>query len=429
MTSRRSGLRILRTSLLLLVGALLAPWVAIAWLVRPALRPGWRERMGDIAVPSRGRVWVHGASLGEAQVVSSLVARLEADGVSCFATALSETGRETLANRLGASPHAIPHAYSPIDHPWSVARAFERIAPRALVLVETELWPFLILGALVRGVPVFVVSARLSDPSFPRYRALRFCVSPLLSRFAGVAARSEEDAARFIELGAKPERVRVLGDLKLDPVSRFDRVAADLVRALDGQPVVIGGSTHPGEEAALLDALTACGGRGHSAVLVLAPRHLERTRAVIEEATASGRRVVQRTRLEGASLCPGDVLVLDTTGELAALYATASAAFVGGTLAPIGGHNLLEPLFQGAPVVLGPEIENVRETARIALDCGAAMAVDDARELGDAFGALLADPKDARARGAAGREALTARAGNVERTARWLREHGGEVGA
>jgi len=401
-----------------LLGFLIAPLVALSIALRPALRAGWRERLGGGVQPTPGRVWVHGASLGEAQMVTSLVARLEEAGLPCFASAVTATGRAALSERLGDTPHA----YAPIDHPWCVQRCLERVAPRALVLVETELWPFLILAARARGVPVYVVSGRISERSFPRYRTFRRWVAPLLSRFAGVAARSREDAARFVELGVPEARVAVLGDLKLDPSAAEPGVAAELVRALEGQPVWVAGSTHAGEEAAVLEALAVCERRGASAVLVLAPRHLERVDSVVAEAERRGRRVMRRTRLAGARPSPGDVLVLDTSGELAALYATASIAFVGGTLVPVGGHNLLEPLFQGAPVAMGPHTDRVREAATLAVECGAGIEVADAEELGEVLFRLLFDSKDARARGEAGRRAVASRAGSLARSVRWLRE-------
>lgn len=409
-------MRILRLSSFVIGGLLLAPLVLLVLGLRPALRPGWRERLGRIEPPTSGRVWVHAASLGEAQIGIALIERLEASGVACFATAVSEAGREALGRRLAR----VPHAHAPIDHPFSVARAFDRIQPRALVLVETELWPFLIGTAFVRGVPVYLVSGRISDRSLPRYRRLRGLWRPLLSRLSGVAARTAQDAERFIELGARPERVCVLGDLKRDPQALRGRVAADLVRALDGQPVCVAGSTHDGEEAALLDALSASEARGTSAVLVLAPRRLERVGAVMGLVESRGRRVVRRSRSTNPRLCPGDVLVLDTMGELAALYAVADVAFVGGTLARIGGHNVLEPVVQGAPVIFGPHLENVRENAEWLLESGAAVCVADASALSEAVFTLLHDPKDARARGRAGRDALLARGGAVRATERWL---------
>ncbi len=413
---------ILRTSLYVIVGLLLAPAVALVWFARPALRTDWRERLGGGEPVSPGRVWVHGASLGEAHVATSLLQRLEEGGTPGFASAVTRAGHDVFVKRLPA----VPRSYLPIDHPWLVARTLDRVVPRALVLVETELWPCLITAALTRGVPVFAVSARLSDRSFPRYRAFRFMVAALLSRFAGIAARSQQDADRFIALGARPERVVVFGDLKLDPVAGVDHVAADLVRALEGRRVVIAGSTHEGEEAAMLDAVEACERRGESVVLVIAPRHLDRVDGVECELVARGRRVVRRTRLDPTSLLAGDVLLLDTTGELGALYATASVAFVGGTLVAVGGHNLLEPLFQGAPVLFGPHTENVTDAVALALECGAGRQVAQSSELGNELVSLLLDPKDARARGAAGRDAVAARRGNCVRVAAWLRERLGD---
>ncbi|MBW2294259.1 MAG: 3-deoxy-D-manno-octulosonic acid transferase, partial [Deltaproteobacteria bacterium] len=341
---------------------------------------------------------------------------LERLGLPGFGSCVTARGREILNDLVPGTPAA----YAPIDHPFCVARALERVRPSALVLIETELWPSLIMGAKRRGVPVWVVSGRLSERSFSRYRRWRWLVAPVLRRLEGVAARSQADAARFAALGVPATKICVLGDLKLDPAIAPVRLATDLVRATSSVPVFVAGSTHPLEEQAALDVLTACEGRGCELALVIAPRHSRRLAEVERAIRARGRRLLLRSQLAGHRLANGEVLLLDSSGELPALYAAAQVAFVGGTLAPVGGHNLLEPLFEGCPVVFGPNIENVRDHATLALESGAGVGVDDAPALVSAVVELMANPKDCRARGEAARRFLEDQRGCASRVARFL---------
>ena len=299
----------------------------------------------------------------------------------------------------------LPAVIAPLDHPWCVAAALSRVEPVLLALVETELWPSWIAAAKRRRVPVVVVSGRLSDRSFPRYRRVRRLLTPTLRRLDAVGARSDLDAARFVELGVPEERVCVTGDLKLEPPEGVATLATDLVRALSEVPVIVAGSTHPGEEEPAQIALLACEREGLPAALVVAPRHLQRAAQVERELVAAGRRVRRRSRLEGPPLKSGEVLLLDTLGELSAVYAAASVAFVGGTLAPVGGHNLIEPIFAGCPVVFGPHVHNVRVHAELAETSGAGVRVPDAEGLAAAVVDALRDPESRRTRVARGQEA------------------------
>lgn len=406
----------------LFVGAslLLAPvfglGLLLAMLVWPGLRRGIGERLGGVSVQPPGRVWVHAASLGEARAGASLLLALEELGFSGFASVVTSSGREVLSDLV---PH-VPTSYAPIDHPVCVARALSRVQPCALVLIETELWPCLILEATRRQIPVWVASGRLSERSFSRYRRWRWLVARISRRLEGVAARSQADAERFAELGVPLDRIHVLGDLKLDPPIARARLATDLVRATSSLPIFVAGSTHPLEEEAVLDVLLACERAGCELALVIAPRHAERLAEVERLIRARGRRLHVRSELADRRLCNGDVLLLDTTGELSALYATARVAFVGGTLAPVGGHNLLEPLFEGCPVVFGPHVENVRDQAALALASGGGIGIDDTAALIATVVEWIADPKDCRARGEAARRFLADRRGGADRIARFI---------
>ena len=388
------------------------PVLATGTALRPAWRVGLAERLG--AHPACGGtrpLWLHGASVGEVRAALALADALAARGHALVASCMTATGR-ALARE--ARP-ALTSGFAPLDHPWLVARALGRVDPRGLVFVETELWPSWVRGAHERGVPVLVVSGRISERSFARWQRVGALLRPTLRRLAAVGARSEADAARFVALGTPPERVLVTGDLKLDAAPP-PPLAAAFASVLGRVPLFVAGSTHEGEEDAALEALAVAERAGHAAALVLAPRHPERFARAAEAVAKTGRRLRRRSALGHEPLAAGEVLLVDGLGELAALYAPARLAFVGGTLAPVGGHNLLEPARVGRPAVFGPHLANVRDNAALLASAGAGEEVADAAALGRALCAALADPAGADARGEAGRRALAAHEGATRRS-------------
>jgi 3-deoxy-D-manno-octulosonic-acid transferase len=403
---------VFRHSAAALSAAFAAPVAAGALALRPRWRAGWRERLGAGPVAEHA-LWVHAASVGEVTAAARLVMRLRERGHALQLSTTSATGR-ALCEELHPG---VARRLAPLDHPWCVDAVMRRARPRALVLVETEIWPVWIAACERNGVPVVVVSGRISDRSLPRYRGLGRWASGSFARLTAIGARTEQDRERFVALGAAPERVSVIGDLKLDPPDEPRPLAPDLAKWLGDAPLVIAGSTHAGEEEALLAAQRAWEAAGHPAALVLAPRHPQRAGDVMTMAQRTGRRVVSRSERGAAPLRAGDVGVLDTLGELSAVYARAAVAFVGGTLVPIGGHNVLEPVAAGVPVVYGPDLANVRHAAALLESLGAGESVADAGALGAALVAALADPDAARARGAAGCAALEAHRGASERAA------------
>ncbi|UCE87398.1 MAG: 3-deoxy-D-manno-octulosonic acid transferase, partial [Deltaproteobacteria bacterium] len=350
-----------------LLAVLGAPAVAVGLALRPSWRAGWRERLGSAPRVSPGAIWVHCASVGEALASLRLVDRLAADATPVCVSTMTPTGRGVLR----AKRPSVPCSLAPLDHPWCVAKALSRVAPSALVLIETELWPVWIRAAHARNIPVLVVSARLSDRSFARYRRLRALTAPTLRRLSAVAARTPLDAERFVALGARPEVVSVTGDLKLEPPERVPQLPAELDAILGRTPLLVGGSTHEGEETALLAALGALEQAGHAVSLVLAPRHPERAARLARRVREAGRAVWRRSDGDSKPLRAGEVLVLDSVGELSAVYGRAAVCFVGGSLIPVGGHNLLEPVFAGRPVVFGPHTANQRSAAELLLESGA----------------------------------------------------------
>jgi 3-deoxy-D-manno-octulosonic-acid transferase len=384
-----------------------------ALVLRPSWRAGWRERLGAAGPRAPGAVWIHGASVGEIAAATRLVDRLCKEGYRVVASTTSLSGREVMRR---VRPD-VPCQLAPLDHPWCVAAALARVEPAALVLVETELWPCWIAEAARRRIPLLLVSGRLSDRSYPRYRRLRPLLRTTLRRFHAIGARTPLDRERFIDLGADPAAVSVSGDLKLESDESFQPLSADLAHALGDTPLFVAGSTHPGEESAALAALAEVERAGLAATLVLAPRRVERAAEVEAAARATGRSVRRRTALGTQHLSAGEVLVLDTLGELAPLYARAAAAFVGGTLVPVGGHNILEPVLARCPVLYGPHTQNVRHVAEILEACGAGRRLESAPALGPAALELLRDPSRARAQGEAGWRVLQRHRGSADRAA------------
>jgi 3-deoxy-D-manno-octulosonic-acid transferase len=389
------------------------PVAAAALLLRSSWRIGVPERLGLHPRRRPGAVWVHAASVGEILAAARLVDELLRAGYAVVTSTVTPSAREVMRRQRPE----VPCHLAPLDHPWCVETALARVRPAALVLVETELWPCWIAAAQRRRVPVLLVSGRVSDRSYPRYQRLGWIIRPTLARLRAIGARSEVDAQRFRALGARPEALSVTGDLKLEVDPEPAAVAPDLDRLLGSVPLVVAGSTHVGEEEAVLAALALAERGGLAAALVLAPRHRDRAAEVARLVRRQGRRLRRRTSPGERPLDAGEVLLLDTLGELPALWCRADVAFVGGTLVGVGGHNVLEPVSAARPVLFGPHVGNVRSAAELVAAAGAGIPVLDAAALGPALCALLRDPVEARRLGERGREALLAHRGSAARAA------------
>ncbi len=374
-----------------------------------------RERAAR-APAARGAVWWHAASLGEVAALDPLLERARARGLaaSFSVTVNTAAGRGAARERWGERA-----ALAPLDLPGAVRRAFDLRRPRALILIETELWPNWLLAAAERGVAVGIANGRLSDRSFPRYRRLAAVFRPLMASLRAVAARTEADRDRFLELGAPPEALRVTGNAKHDRLA----VAAPAALPWPASPVLTVGSLRPGEEAPVLAAFERLRARVPGLRLVLALRHPGAWDALDRDLAGRGFRPARRSRP-----APGDrdadVLIVDTHGELPGLYAASSVALVGGTLVPVGGHNVLEAAMAGVPVLFGPHLGNVAEEARALLEAGAARTVGDPDELARAAASWLGDDDARRQAGARARRAAESLRGASERTLDWLVERG-----
>lgn len=402
-----------------------AAWVAARPFVQWKRARGgreWSERLGDLPGVRAGAVWIHAASVGEVGAASPLVQSLAARGVRVLLTVLTPTGRGVAERLAGES---VTVAFPPLDFGSPVRKALSRVAPSALVVVETELWPNLLLTAAAAGVPVCVVNGRLSERSVRRYRLPGFPLPELRASIALVACRSGTDMARYRSLGFPPERLEVVGDMKFDalagppPAEERDRLRHIL--GGPGTRVVVFGSVRPREERAVASAAAAVQ-REPGVRAVVAPRHLSRVRPVVEALSAAGVSVDAWSSLAGAR--PAGAVVLDTIGELGRLYSVADVAFVGGTLAPYGGHNPLEPAANGVPVLLGPHTKSCEEAARLLVSAGAAATVADGAELRDVLLALLGDRPRREAMGRSAVEAVDSQRGATGRVVRLLESRG-----
>jgi 3-deoxy-D-manno-octulosonic-acid transferase len=309
---------------------------------------------------------------------------------------------------------AVDVRFLPYDTPGAVARFMDRIQPRLAVIMETELWPNLYRQCERRGVPMVLASARLSAKSVARYRRLGSLARGIFSATSLIAAQTPVDAERFVAIGAPRDRTCVAGNIKFDlDIGPGVMDAGRALRSFFGssRPVWVAGSTHAGEEALVLAAHAEL---PPDVLLLLVPRHPERFDAVAQLLAQGGWKFARRSG--GA---PPDaevrVVLVDSVGVLAALYAAADAAFVGGSLVPIGGHNLLEPAALGVPVLTGPFTANGREIAQLLLSQGAALQVADARELAAALRRLLSDPAERQRMGDSGRQIVESNRGSVAR--------------
>ncbi|HYR38767.1 MAG TPA: 3-deoxy-D-manno-octulosonic acid transferase [Methylomirabilota bacterium] len=377
------------------------------------------QRLGRLGegLPREPRCWIHAVSVGEAATAVPLVEAITRrwPQLGIVMTTVTPTGARIVADRLAG--RAV-HRYFPIDLPGPVRRALDAVNPRFFLCMETELWPNLLRALAARGVPSMIANGRISDRSFRRYRLVRFFTARMLTHVRVLAMQSEEDARRIIALGARPERVVVTGNIKSDlipPEGGGDALWQRLLGLDDGEPVWVAGSTHRGEEAIVLDVYLRLRARVPTLTLVLAPRHPER---VVEVERLVRERRLQPVRRSGLpkSQARGAVIIVDTVGELAQIYRVASIVFVGGSLAPTGGHNMLEPALLRKPVLFGPHTTNFRESAELLLEAGGALVVRDGAELEAHMAALLVDAERCRLMGEAAFKAVAGRRGAIKHT-------------
>jgi 3-deoxy-D-manno-octulosonic-acid transferase len=388
-------------------------------------RAGLPERLGR--VPSRivqnatgPVIWIHAVSVGEALAISELVSRLRAR----FATArilistTTQTGQKLAAERFGAGNVF----YFPLDFAFAIRPYLRRLKPDVIVLAETEFWPNFIRLAHSSGAKIIVTNARISDRSFPRYRRFAALMRPVLRQIDAFLTQSKTDAERLVEIGAPADRVIVAGNLKFEvkPPDTSHGIVRDLAKAFERDsfaPVIVAGSTVEGEEPIVLDAFRKLLSAYPTSRLLLAPRHRERFESVASLLETSGTSFARRSKLAGdlAELKPGSVLLLDSIGELSAIYSLADIAFVGGSLVPRGGHNILEPAYFGKAIVVGPHTENFRDIVSY-FTAEDAVLICEPEELADRWLALLREPGVRKQFGERARAVFQQRSGATDRT-------------
>ena len=400
---------------------LLVPLLLVHLYWRSISAPAYRQRIGErfgfgMVRLGRPSIWVHAVSVGEVQAAAPLVRALlkRYPGVPLVLTTMTPTGSERVRLLFGDK---VVHSYVPYDLATAVRRFFDWARPSLAIIMETELWPNLYHECGQRGVPLVLASARISQRSLGRYRKLIPLFRETLANGIVIAAQTPADADRFRSLGANPERTHVTGNIKFDfelphEVLHAGRALREL-QARD-RPLWVAASTHDGEEAVLLAAHALIREQHPDALLLLVPRHPERFSEVAALVDSRG---FQQVRRSSAAIADQRTMVFlgDTMGELVTFYAAADVAFVGGSLTAIGGHNLLEPVSLGIPVITGPHNENAADICALLVSCGAARVVPDANGIAAEVCQLFADPAERQRRGKAGQAAIAENCGALER--------------
>ncbi|HTN43407.1 MAG TPA: tetraacyldisaccharide 4'-kinase [Nitrospiria bacterium] len=374
---------------------LILPFFVYLMITRSEYRTGLAERLGswpgswDRPEKARSRIWVHAASVGECLAVLPMIERFLADRPEwdLVFSVMTPAGRRLIEQRLGDRVRA---RFFPMDFPGLAGRLLRRVAPDLILLAETELWPNFLRSATQCDIPVLLVNGRISPRSYRRYRSIRWLFRETLRKIRIFGMQSAQDAQRIIDLGAPPERVRVLGNLKFDqaavPLSETERqrLLGRLGWHADDK-ILVAGSTHEKEEEYVLNAFLRIREGVPNLRLILAPRHLNRLPGLAGLLARCEKEGVRHSRYSdldrGSSEAKADILLVDTMGQLGRLYGLGTVVFVGGSLVPVGGHNLMEPAALGRPVLFGPFFQHVQETADLLLASGGGRMVHDVGEL------------------------------------------------
>ena len=420
-----------------------APYYFLKMWRRGNWRRGFRQRFGHYdakfkqALTNRHVLWMHAVSVGEVNVCTQLIRALEprVPNIKIVVSTTTSTGMGELQRKL---PAHIEKIYFPVDYRKCVQRALSLIHPEAVLLVEAEIWPNFIWRLGDKKIPLFLVNARLSDRSYRGYKRFGFLFRPLFASLSGVGAQNEADAGRLRELGCRPEAIQVVGSLKFDAARLDERRLLDVPAMLRqlavpaGARVLVGGSTHAGEEAILAEQFLRLRRRFPDLFLVLVPRHFERGKEVGGELSARGVKFVYRSEVTvNTRLRPGEAecLLVNTTGELRFFYGHATVIFVGRSLTAQGGQNPIEPAALGKAIVFGPNMQNFAAIAEAFLRQDAAVQVLDAAGLEQALAELLEDERRREVLGQNALKVVRENRGAIERTVEMILKHleGGEL--
>lgn len=396
---------------LTLASSAIIPYMAIRAFYNPEYRPGLSQKLG-FNMPERGVpcVWIHAVSVGEVIAAEPLLKAIvaKAPSLPITLTVTTPTGMDVARRKLSEIARLM---YFPFDFPWAAQAAVRAINPAVYVMIDTELWPNVIDMCSRAGAKVVLANGRVSDRSFPRYQKLKWLFGPTLRNADLLLMQDAEDARRIVSIGADPERVVTAGNLKFDglPYSLTQAERARMRASIGIAPddkVVILGSIHDGEEAAINAFIKALGRLG-SARLVIAPRRIEEIAWIQTALRKSGLTAVRKTAMDPNPPINGSVVpIIDTFGELSKIYGIADVAFVGGSLIERGGQNPLEPAAHGVPVIFGPDMRNFRDASKALMKAGGAVIVGSEREIADNFVSFLTDEARRKKAGSAGMEVI-----------------------
>ncbi len=396
-----------------------------AFLIKGKHREGFAERLGFVPSGTRQKIagkkviWLHAVSVGEATIAMRFLDALREEFPSAeyLITVTTPTAREVVRTRKKENDSLL---YLPIDFKGTVGRFVRKVNPSALILFETEIWPHLILELSDRKIPVFIVNGRISEKAFRSYRRVRFFVGPLLNRLGKIGVQDELMRRRFIEIGAQEGKVEVTGNLKyeLHPDLAAAEPWAKKIKSFfgaNGHFIFIAGSTHEGEEEALLKMYRTLSASVPGFRMILAPRHPERVGSVVERARSLKVPVERISEIRTVANGLAPVVILDKMGILSGLYAEAEVVFLGGSLVPIGGHNPTEPAVFGKAVLFGPHMQNFKEMAEEFVRSHAALCVQNADELKERIEMLAKDRELRAALGSAAKELMERRQGALRK--------------
>ena len=385
--------------------------------------------------PAQPSLWIHAVSVGEVKAIEPLVEALTLNRDQLFISTITDTGQNLARNSFKDRACVF---YFPFDWKWICRLYLRRLSPTCVLLAETEIWPGFISAAESLGIPVLLINGRISDHSFRHYRRIRFFLRPLLHRIALFCVQARQDRDRIVELGAASSRVHPLGNLKYDyqlaqppEKTQMLQVIQAVLKPDPNDLLWICGSTREGEEHTLLEAFQSLSQEFPSLRLLLAPRHPHRVDEIARLVEAAHLSYVRRSELNAQNPNPPRVLLLDTIGELAYLYQLADVVFVGGSLVPTGGHNIIEVAYFSKPILFGPHMENFKEISNAFLESDAALQVHSGEELPETIAKLLQDPATRETLGGKARQVIEDNQGAVGRTLeiveRYLRAEGSET--
>jgi 3-deoxy-D-manno-octulosonic-acid transferase len=401
---------------------LLTPFILLRLIWRsfkaPAYAKRWNERFGFFKAPTHieNGVWIHAVSMGETLAAIPLIKKLQETypHLPITVTTMTPTGSAQVTKQLGDS---VFHVYAPYDLPSAWQRFLNNVKPRFVVVMETELWPNMLHVAHEKNIPIIIANGRLSERSARGYEKVSRVTAEMLKNVSHMCAQYENDGARFVRLGLPKEKLSIVGNIKFDTYIKPELTQrADVLRGQWGREryVIIAASTHESEENSILNACQDLWKNHPDLLLVIVPRHPERFAKVIELARARGLTVAVRSQQDIVD-ANTQVLIADTMGELLLLYATSDIAFVGGSLVNTGGHNMLEPISAGLPVITGKHVFNFARISELLLSKKAMIQVNDDAELTRAIHTLIEQPDMADKMIEAGKEVIAQNRGALDR--------------